>query len=111
MPAKHPRAGFFGYERVLVLKECASALVIVVETAETSGSWTTAGPATVRGLDMDDPPYLGPCAQFGGLHRRGANFAFADAHVRFLARSLDPAWLERAVTIQGAARNEPLDPE
>src|SRR5262249_12361312 len=51
LPAKHPRAGFFGYDRELTRLAAAHSLLVVMETAQTTGSWTAAGPATVRGLD------------------------------------------------------------
>jgi prepilin-type processing-associated H-X9-DG protein len=106
LPAKDARAGFFGYERALALtdiKDHAGALLAAVETAQVSGAWTAAGLPTSRGLDADDPPYVGPDGQFGGTHPGGANALFADGSVRFLARSFDPEVFEAAATLRGAA--------
>src|SRR5437870_3825015 len=63
-----PRAGFFGYERRLAPGDISSAstLLMAMETSRASGSWTAAGPPTVRGLDLDGVPYLGINGQFGG---------------------------------------------
>jgi hypothetical protein len=112
LPQANHRAGFFGYERKLFhadIESHTSTLLLVIESARVRDAWTTGGPATVRGLAPDDPPYIGTGRQFGGTHRRSANSLFADASVRLLADSVDPRVLEAMATIKGSATVEPAD--
>ena len=105
LPLENPRTGFFG-ERQLQVKDLggrSGTLLMVVETARVQSAWTAGGPATVRGIDAEDPPYVGVQGQFGGIHRRGANVLFADASVRFLGESIEPGVWEALATIQGSA--------
>jgi prepilin-type processing-associated H-X9-DG protein len=105
LPQEDPGAGFFGYDRQLVLsdvKDRTGTLLVAVETARVGGAWTAGGPPTVRGLEEDGPPYLGVKGQFGGLHPGGANALFADGSVRFLRESLDPQVLRAAATLRGS---------
>jgi prepilin-type processing-associated H-X9-DG protein len=109
-----PRAGFFGDARTLTFADVeghAATLLVAVETAQASGAWTAAGPATVRGLDGEFPPYLGPGGQFGGTHPGGATALFADASVRFLPGSLAPHVFEALATVQGSRTSEPVGEE
>ena len=72
LPKSDPRAGIFGYDRVCSLadiKDGVANTMLLAETAKVSGSWLQGGPATVRGLDPAQKPYLGPNRQFGGMHR------------------------------------------
>lgn len=107
LPAGHPRAGVFGYDRQTRLKDItdgASCTMLLAESERVVGSWLSGGPATVRGLDPSDPPYIGPGRQFG-LHEtrwgRGANVAFADGSIRCLSESIDPKVFEALSTIAG----------
>lgn len=105
LPKGHPRAGVFGYDRQTTLKDItdgASFTMIVAESGRVGGSWLQGGPATVRGLDPTDQPYLGAGRPFGGLHPRpGANVAFADGSVRFLSATIHPRLFEAFSTIAG----------
>jgi prepilin-type processing-associated H-X9-DG protein len=104
LPREDPRAGAFGYRGKLRLGEIergAGNVLLAIETDRASGSWTTAGPPTVRGLDPGAPPYLGTNGQFGGNHPDGANAVFLDGTVRFLPDSLDPSVLESFATWKG----------
>ncbi len=104
MPEGHPRAGVFGYDRRTTLadiKDGASSTMIVAESARVGGSWLEGGPATVRGLDTADLPYIGPGRQFGSVHRFGTNVAFADGSVRFVRDTINPRILEAFSTIAG----------
>jgi prepilin-type processing-associated H-X9-DG protein len=107
LPARHPRAGFFGHDRNLYfadLKGHTSTLLVAMETRQVHGAWTAGGPPTVRGLDEDGPSYLGQAGQFGGIHRGGTMVLFADGSVRWLSTSHDPAVLELMATLDGSAR-------
>jgi prepilin-type processing-associated H-X9-DG protein len=104
LPRDDPRAGLFGYQGKLRLAEIergAGNVLLAVETDRASGSWTAAGPPTVRGLEPGSPPYLGTNGQFGGIHPDGANAVFLDGTVRFLADSLDPTVFESSATLKG----------
>lgn len=108
LPDGHPRAGVFGYDRrtrVTEIKDGAANTLMLAETDLGNGSWTAGGPATVRGVDPSRRPYIGRGRQFGGLHRGGANAAFADGSVRFLGESIDPRVFDSLSTIAGG---EPL---
>jgi prepilin-type processing-associated H-X9-DG protein len=103
LPKDDPRAGFFGYERKLTTKDIsASTLLVALETSQAQGAWTAAGLPTVRGLEENETPYLGIKGQFGGNHNGGVNALFADASVRNLRVSIDPAVLEAIATIKGS---------
>jgi prepilin-type processing-associated H-X9-DG protein len=104
LPKGHPRAGVFGYERQTTLadiKDGAAYTMIVAESGRVRGSWLAGGPATVRGLDTAELPYIGPGRQLGGIHPSGMYVAFADGSVRFVSDSINPSVLEALSTIAG----------
>jgi hypothetical protein len=108
LPAGHPRAGIFGYDRetpMAGIKDGAASTLLIAETSSGNGPWTRGGRATVRGLDPARAPYLGPRAQFGGLHPQATCALFADGSVRVLGDSMNPRILEALST---AAGGEPL---
>ncbi len=107
LPKGHPRVGIFGYDRQTALKDITdgqSYTMVVVESGRVRGSWLAGGPATVRGLDTAELPYLGSGRQFGGLHPTGAYVAFADGSVRFISDTVDPRIFEALSTIAGGER-------
>jgi prepilin-type processing-associated H-X9-DG protein len=104
LPKGHPRAGVFGYERRTTLAEIsdgAAYTMIVAESGRVRGSWLAGGPATVRGLDTAELPYIGRGQQFGGVHPSGMNAAFADGSVRFVNDTINPRVVEALSTIAG----------
>jgi Protein of unknown function (DUF1559) len=104
LPKSDARAGVFGYDRktnLADIKDGTANTMAVAETARVSGSWLQGGPATVRGLDPAEKPYVGPNLQFGGLHDRGAWVAMADGSVRWVSDSISPAVFEALSTIAG----------
>jgi prepilin-type processing-associated H-X9-DG protein len=108
LPPGDVRAGFLGYERKVRFEDLGhhtSSLLVAIETVQTNGSWTAAGPPTVRGLDLDAPPYLGRDGQFGGTHSGGANALFADGSVRFLGEALS---VETLAALISRAGGEPV---
>jgi prepilin-type processing-associated H-X9-DG protein len=108
LPAGDPRAGFFGYDRVLTWEQLqedhggrgTSSTLMVVETAYENGPWAQGGPATVRGVDTAQRPYAGVGRPFGGNHPGGFNVLFADGSGAFLRNSIDPEKLEALVPIK-----------
>jgi prepilin-type processing-associated H-X9-DG protein len=86
-----PRAGFFGYDRVISRADVTRGLaetMMVTERADALGPWTAGGPATVAGVDPQKQPYVP--GQFGGLHPHGANTLFVDGHVTFINEGAAP---------------------
>jgi hypothetical protein len=121
LPANDPRAGLFGYDRcadLRAVKDGASNTLLILESARDNGPWSRGGPATVRGLDTADQPYVGVGRPFGGTHFAentmfgrgksvGCQGAMADGSIRFLPDGIDPKVLEALVT---AAGGEPVPP-
>jgi hypothetical protein len=105
LPQGHPRAGVFGYERQTTLadiKDGAACTMVLAESGRVATSWLAGGPATVRGLDPAEQPYIGPGRQFAGIHAvRVMNAAFADGSIRAFRESVDPRILEALSTIAG----------
>jgi prepilin-type processing-associated H-X9-DG protein len=94
LPRKDPRAGFFGYDRVISRSDISagiSSTMMVLETSRDNGSWLAGGPATVRGLDPHCDHYIGLRQPFGGLHPHGLNVLWADGSVRFRTDKISPA--------------------
>jgi prepilin-type processing-associated H-X9-DG protein len=103
-PRDDPRAGFFGYDRLVKIKDLkrgTSETVLIVETSQVHGAWTAAGSPTTRGLIPDSSPYGGVGGQFGGYHRGYTNVAFPDGSVRIIEGSVDPAVWEAMATLSG----------
>jgi prepilin-type processing-associated H-X9-DG protein len=93
-----PRAGFFGYDRVISrddIKRGTAQTLMVSERAGAVGPWGVGGPATVAGVDPAKEPYVP--GQFGGLHAHGANTLFADGHATFITDRANPIiWQEQS---------------
>jgi hypothetical protein len=103
LPKDYPLAGIFGYDRQITLddiKNGASRTLLVIETATANGPWTRGGPSTVRALDQDRLPYLGPKGQFSSLHWPHVTHAvFADGSVRALEEGIEPRVFEGMASI------------
>ena len=107
LPKSDRRAGIFGYDRQVKLADItdgAAHTMVLVETGRVIGSWLQGGPATVRGLDPAQKPYIGPGRQFGGMHRGGAFVGFADGSVRWVSETVDPVIFEALSTMAGGER-------
>jgi prepilin-type processing-associated H-X9-DG protein len=101
LTADDPNAGVFRYDgrtEVGKLKRGLSHTITILESGRHLGPWAAGGPATVRGLDPADTPYIGGNRQFGG-HPKGANAAFADGSVRFQSVDIAQKVLENLVTL------------
>lgn len=113
LPSGHPRAGVFGHDRRTSLrdiKDGAAVTMVIAESGRIRDSWLAGGPATVRGLDTADRPYIGPGRQFGADHSRpGVNVAFADGSVRFIDGTINPRIFEAFTTIAGGEAIPPTE--
>jgi hypothetical protein len=115
LPTGDPNAGVFGYDRrtpLTAITDGTSNTLLVLESARDNGPWAQGGPATVRGLDPEEQPYLGTGRPFGGTHFaekflffRGRSIncqaAMADGSVRLLPETTSPHVLEALATIAG----------
>jgi prepilin-type processing-associated H-X9-DG protein len=107
LPAKHPRAGVFSFDRATKLDDIidgTSQTMMVVETTSNLGAWTAGGPSSVRGVDRATQPYIGRDRPFGGYHPGGANVLMADGSVIFLREKVAPGVFEAISTIAGGER-------
>ncbi len=93
LPLTDPRAGFFGYDRILTrdaITAGSSMTMMTLETTRDNGPWLAGGPPTVRGLDPDGERYIGLRQPFGGLHHEGCNVLWADGSVHPVNDNIDP---------------------
>jgi hypothetical protein len=116
-PLTDRRCGVVGYNRktrFVDISDGTSTTMMVAETVVDDGVWIAGGPATIRGLDQANPPYLGQFGQFYGFHKAGGfwnpkqltNLTMADASVRAVPIDFSPATFEALATIAGG---EPVD--
>ena len=92
-----PRAGIFGYDRVVRggdMTAGATQTLLATETSRDNGPWTAGGSPTVRGLDRVDAPYIGLGRAFGGMHPHGLNVLRADGGADFMADDVAPGFFE-----------------
>lgn len=102
LPKTSPRAGFFGYDRVLSRKDITAGIsftLMVTETARDNGPWIAAGEPTLRSLAPDEENYIGPGRPFGGLHAEGLNALYVDGSVRTLSNNTPAKQFRDLVTI------------
>jgi len=122
LPKGDAKAGIFSWERSTTIDDITDGLantMMVIETMRDNGPWVAPGRPTTRGLDPDEPPYLGEAAQFGSGHRTHQGFdfltstitnvGFADGSVRSLSSSISPQVFEALATMAGGERVDPAD--
>lgn len=98
-----PMAGVFGYDRTVTPAELTagtSRTLLVSETTRDNGPWTAGGRPTVRGIDPEDVPIIGPGRAFGGLHPGGLNVLWADGSAGFMEDSISPPLFESLTRIR-----------
>jgi prepilin-type processing-associated H-X9-DG protein len=78
-----------------------STTMAVIETTRNHGPWTAGGPTSVRGMNPATRPYIGRDCPFGGYHPGGANAAFADGSVRWVAATINAEVFEAIATVAG----------
>jgi len=115
LPPEDRLCGAFGYDRRVGLadiKDGTSNTLLAVETTAVNGPWAAGGPATVRGVDPGQQPYIAANGPFGLVHRDPllwqmtplpalANAALADASVRAINGTVSPRIFEALATIAG----------
>jgi hypothetical protein len=114
LPPKHPRAGFFGYTRSIRPDDITDGLsytIIAIETAFQNGPWAAGGFATVRAVDPDEAPHVGPGRPFGTTHNvqrpfmrtppTMANAAMGDGATRRISADISAATLQALATVAG----------
>jgi hypothetical protein len=104
LPVGNPRAGVFGYERRVRyadITDGTSNTIMIAETLAENGPWSAGGPATVRGIDTRQRPYLGPGRQFGGLHRGITQVVTMDGSVKPFSNEMSPEVFEAFATMAG----------
>lgn len=122
LPDNDPNAGIFGYNRVVTLKDITdgtSTTMMIAETGNDNGPWPIGGYTTARGIDRDDPDYLGMDGQFLTFHRPSTFFYFksvtqvlmVDGTVRGLTNQVSDDVFEALATYAGGekVRAEDLD--
>lgn len=100
------RAGVFRYESPTPLEaiangDGASNSISFIETTTNLGPWMQGGLATIRCLDPDKPPFLGPGKLYSGCHHNKGNYVMADGSLRVITDSIDPQIFRALLTNQG----------
>ncbi len=107
LPASDPRAGVFGYQRVVRLEDIpdgASSTLAILGVSGRLGPWAAGGPATVRPLT--ERPYINGPDGFGSGQPHGMLVGMADGSVRFISAEVDPVVLEQLAAMgDGAPRS------
>jgi prepilin-type processing-associated H-X9-DG protein len=101
LPLDHPRAGAFHLDLnrpIVNTTDYIPNTILVFETAHDLGPWAAGGHPTARPFLPDRSKPFARDGQFGGLHRGGANVAFADGRVIFVSDRVDSRVLRAYVT-------------
>jgi hypothetical protein len=117
LPVGDSRIGFFGFDRLITTKDIKDGTANTISIAETNrdvGPWIAGGYTTTRGLDPNQPPYIGDEGQFYSRHGTSSlwggeiriNAVFIDGSVRSFNETLDPKIWEALATIAGGEKVE-----
>jgi hypothetical protein len=113
LPTNSPRAGVFGYDRLVAKQDITDGLsntLFALETSFDLGPWAAGGQSSLRWIDWHEQPYVGENRPFGRRHKKDyyfgtpptqANAAFSDGSVRELKNSIHPRVFEALATIAG----------
>lgn len=102
-PREDPRAGIFGYDRILRSDEVTDGLnqtILMIGAEGVAGPWVQAGGSTIRGARK---PHFD---EFTGFHSAGAPdggtyVLMADGSMRFISKDIDPKVFEAMCTAHG----------
>ncbi|QDU37513.1 hypothetical protein Mal4_18270 [Maioricimonas rarisocia] len=98
LPAGHPRAGVFAYDRATRFRDITdgtSNTIAVSEASGITGPWSRAGKSTIRPLT--EQPYVNGPDGLGKAFRGGMNVLMCDGSVRFVSENIDPTVMENLV--------------
>jgi hypothetical protein len=114
LPAKHPRAGVFGYDRQLNVSDLAdgaSQTLMFAETRKNNGPWAAGGRGTLHWIDPAEAAPFHADGSFGSAHtikpyswsRRQpvSNIVLADGSVRAVSADISPEVLAALATVAG----------
>lgn len=110
LPADHPRAGIFAYNRttrISDIRDGTSYTMMTSEAAHDLGPWAQGGESTIRALTKK--PYVNGPDGLGGYHSGGMQVGLADGSVRFISENIDPSVMEALATISGGEVIQPGD--
>ncbi len=102
LPLGHKRAGVFGYDRTLRIRDITdgtSNTVAVSEISDGKARWAAGGKSTIRSLTQK--PYINGPDGLGGAFPGGCNMLLCDGSVRFISENIDPTLLESLTTVSG----------
>ncbi len=114
LPAKHPRAGIFGYDRQLNVSDLAdgaSQTLMFAEARKNNGPWAAGGRGTLHWIDPAEAAPFHADGSFGSAHtikpyswsRRQpvSNIVLADGSVRAVSAGISPEVLAALATVAG----------
>ena len=105
LPVTDKRAGVFGYNRKLRIRDITDGTSNTMGVAEASkdfGRWGAGGKSTIRSLTKK--PYINGPDGIGSPFPGGMNAMFMDGSVRFISENIDPSVMEGLSTIRGGER-------
>jgi prepilin-type processing-associated H-X9-DG protein len=106
------KAGAYRYDGPTAdasIRDGLSQTAQFIETNYEPGPWLRGGSSTLRGLDVNDLPYLGAGRPYGGCHPGGCYVSMADGSVQFLKESVDPVVFRALLTRAGGPDEMNLD--
>jgi hypothetical protein len=109
----NPNTGMFGYDRFTTRADIPAGItqtLMVVETSRDLGPWAQGGPSTVRGIDPDDNPPIGPGRPFGGLHPGGMYVLMVGGSVEFKSTDTKPELWQDLARLNRANEQAPEPP-
>lgn len=109
LPADHPRAGIFAYNRVTRRRDIKDGLgntMLLAGVRNNVGGWAVGGPATIRPFVQE--PYINGPDGFGGQHGDRMLVLMADGSVKTIAKQTAPVIVRRMAAM---ADGFPLDPK
>ena len=108
LPANHPKAGIFAYNRETQISDIIDGTFNTMMTSEAAkdlGPWAQGGESTIRALIKK--PYINGPDGLGGFHTGGMYIGLADGSVRFISEHIDPSVMEKLATMAGGEVIQP----
>jgi hypothetical protein len=102
LPTRHPKAGMFGYDRKVRLRDITdgtSNTLMIGDSSTPNLSMIAGGSESIRGFSQS--PYLNGPDGIGSPHTGIVQFAMADGSVRAVSVNVDESVLEALATIAG----------